>query len=192
MIDLRAHRRATLGATLLAAAAAAAIGLGGLLGPAAASAADGAKLITARDDCETASFDAAVGPGTCIGDGRTTFDTFVGQLVTRGSAKRWFFSADHVHVHPGQRVAIRNDGGEFHTFTQVASFGGSCVPVINDLLGTTPPPECQPEVQPGVPLAFVTSGVAQNGTLTINGLAAGTYRFQCLIHPWMRTTVEVR
>ena len=25
----------------------------------------------------------------------------------------------------------------------------------------------------------------------VSGLKAGTYRFQCLIHPWMRTTVTV-
>jgi plastocyanin len=192
MITISTRRRGALAATLLAAVAAAAIGLGGALGPASASAADGAKLIKAADDCETASFDAAVGPGTCIGEGRTTFGAFVGQLLERGAAKRWYFSADRVHVHPGERVVVRNDGGEFHTFTEVARYGGACIPAINALLGTTPPPECQPEVAPGVPLAFVTSGVAQDGTLAVTGLARGTHRFQCLIHPWMRTTVDVR
>jgi len=34
--------------------------------------------------------------------------------------------------------------------------------------------------------------VEQGATLDASGLAPGVHRFECLIHPWMRTTVVVR
>jgi len=102
------------------------------------------------------------------------------------SAKRWFFSADHVHVHPGQRVAIRNDGGEFHTFTNVGSrFTLGCVPEVNALsanLGLPPAPDCSDAV-------FAATGVPAQTSRVVTITTGGKYI--CLIHPWMRTDVTV-
>ena len=30
------------------------------------------------------------------------------------------------------------------------------------------------------------------GTLTLDNLSVGTHKFECFIHPWMRTTIEQR
>ena len=74
---------------------------------------------------------------------------------------------------------------EFHTFTEVAAFGGGCVPELNALLGLTPVPEC------AIPGIFFTTGAPPGAVVTTGALAAGTHRFMCLIHPWMRSTAEV-
>jgi hypothetical protein len=156
------------------------------------------------DDCN-ATFNAdppvgpGLGPGTCVRNGDTSFQNFIGQLVANGvqanrSANGWAFNPGQLRIDAGQGFEARNKGGEFHTFTEVKNFGGGCVPPLNAALGgLTPVPECQPEVAPGVPLAFVTTGVPAGGTLNIPGLAPGVvHHFECLIHPWMRTDVVVR
>jgi plastocyanin len=39
---------------------------------------------------------------------------------------------------------------------------------------------------------FATTGVPAGGTSTVPTLSQGTHLFECMIHPWMRTTVVVR
>jgi hypothetical protein len=38
---------------------------------------------------------------------------------------------------------------------------------------------------------FDSTLVEQKDTLEVSGLTVGIHRFECLIHPWMRTTVVV-
>lgn len=83
----------------------------------------------------------------------------------------------------GGTLEGRDVGGEAHTFTEVANFGGGCIDFLNGLLGLTPVPECA-----GFPGgAFGATVVPAGGTLAVN-LAPGIHRFKCLIHPWMRAT----
>ena len=56
---------------------------------------------------------------------------------------------------------------------------------INALLGLTPVPECT------IPGIFGATGVAPHEELEGEPLNPGVHRFECLIHPWMRTTVTV-
>ena len=37
-----------------------------------------------RDDCDPATFNAAVGPGTCVGGGDTTFQAFLAEFTATG------------------------------------------------------------------------------------------------------------
>src|SRR5207244_1651580 len=142
---------------------------------------------------DPATCNAAVGPGTCVGGGETTFQDFVAQLKAQGNAEDWAFDPGRMKLKPGADISVRSEGGEFHTFTEVANFGGGCIPFINGLLNLTPVPECLPLAGPnGPPLAFITTGVPAGGSLTVTGLAPGVHRFECLIHPWMRTTVTAR
>jgi plastocyanin len=115
-----------------------------------------------------------------------TFDAFIGQLVSMGQAPAWRFAPGKLSLPVGGSVDAYNRGGEFHTFTEVAAFGGGCVQVLNQILGLSPVPEC---ANAGV--LFATTGIAPRGELEGAPLAAGTHRFECLIHPWMRTTVTV-
>jgi plastocyanin len=142
--------------------------------------------VTARDACDGPSFNAVIGPGTCERSGGVKFDAFIGQLIAMGQAPAWRFAPDTVTLPGGESIDAYNGGGEFHTFTEVAAFGGGCVPFLNNLLGLTSVPEC------GISGIFGTTGIAPGDELEGGPLSTGTHRFQCLIHPWMRTTVTVQ
>jgi hypothetical protein len=150
------------------------------------------KTVRILDDCDPATFNAAVGDGTCVGDGRTTFDAFAAEVGTTGAAKRWAFSRDVFDLDAGGSINVESRGGEFHTFTEVANFGGGCLQFLNDLSGNPiPVPECEGHLIPDVPPVFATTGVPPGGSLPVSGLAPGIHKFQCLIHPWMRSIAVV-
>ena len=177
-------------------AAAAAFALAALtIAPHAAGASKSGTEIRAEDRCDPATFNAVLGEGACVpmGRGTTTFGEFLETLNPADFGDDdWRFNASGSDVRRGETITVKNRGGEFHTFTEVAQFGGGCVPDLNIPLGLQPAPECAPEVAPGVPLAFVTTGIPAGGSLQVSGLEKGTHHFICLIHPWMRTDVRVR
>ena len=142
------------------------------------------RQVEMLDNCDGPSFNAAIGPGTCNRDGGLSFEQFFGAL-SRGGAPSWRFSPGQLNVDVGGTIMAPNRGGEFHTFTPVAAFGGGCIDELNGPLGLSPVPEC------GIPGIFGTTGAGPGEAVTTGALAAGTQRFMCLIHPWMRTTVSV-
>ena len=153
-----------------------------------ASAASATRQVQALDDCDPATFNAALGSGTCVKNGGTTFSEFIAQLLAQGRAPAWRFAPGQLKLGAGGMLEAHNSGGEVHTFTEVANFGGGCIQALNDLLGLTPVPECA-----GFPGgAFAATAVPPGGTVTTKPLTPGIHRFQCLIHPWMRTTATVR
>ena len=84
-------------------------------------------------------------------------------------------------------IDANNRGGEDHTFTEVATFGGGCIGILNGLLGLTPVAECA-----GFPGgAFGATLVPTRGTIEKAALSPGTHRFECLIHPWMQAKLKV-
>jgi plastocyanin len=146
----------------------------------------GTRNVQMLDACDPATFNAAVRPGTCTRPGGgVKFSEFISQLQTQGEAPAWRFSPEQLNLAPGGTLLATNRGGEDHTFTQVAAFGGGCVAPLNAILGLTPVPECS---TPGL---FASTLVEQGDTLDVSGLSPGIHRFECLIHPWMRTTVVV-
>jgi len=172
--------RSVFRVTMLAGAAAAVL----LAVPLVASA-DPARVI-AKDDCESVSFNLAIGAGTCVGNGGTTFGNFIAQLVDHKFAGAWHFSPKQVNIDAGSSLVVTNRGGETHTFTQVTQFGGGgIVPPLNLILfGTlTPPTFFFP------PLNFIDAG--QTTTIPAATLTPGTHLFFCAIHPWMHETVRV-
>lgn len=157
-----------------------------------------------RDQCDPVTFDAAVGPGACIGDGNITFDAFLAELTEDQSVGAWRFNPDHFHIDRGEPLRLVSRAGETHTFTRVAACGGGFIPLLNTLSGNLiPRPECATDVvdgngnfvpQPPSPTNnFVPAGAnlpgPTAGTLT---LPRGFTRWQCCIHPWMRTEITVR
>jgi plastocyanin len=146
-----------------------------------------ARHLNMLDDCDPASFNAVIGPGTCTRtDPGTSFQEFIGQLLATGQAPAWRFAPTTLALPAGASIVAFNKGGEDHTFTEVANFGGGCVQVLDDVLGLSPLPEC------GNPALFPGTLVEQGDSLRTAPLAPGVHLFECLIHPWMRTTVTVK
>jgi hypothetical protein len=148
-----------------------------------------------RDNCDPATFNAAVAPGTCIGNGDTTFAEFLDELTEDGEVGSWRFNPDETRLDRGQRTILESRGGELHTFTKVENFGGGLVPVLNDLggFGATVP-ECVNSLPNTTPDNFVVpAGVSVEGPKAGTPvLPRGTTKWQCCIHPWMRSEISVR
>lgn len=155
-----------------------------------------------RDYCEPVSFDAAVGPGTCVrgawnplSNGAITFPGFITEVGVDKSAGAWRFAPNQVKIAQGATLHVENLGGETHTFTEVKRFGGGFVEILNTLSGNTvPAPECAQVVNgqlvpqpPGPDNLFVAPGTPV--TVTEDKPVA---RYQCCIHPWMRLTITPR
>lgn len=161
------------------------------------------RTISVRDECDPASFNAAVGAGTCIGDGDVTFDEFLA-AIPDGGHEKWRFN--EVVTDADVAVNANNRGGEAHTFTPVDHFGGGFIPLLNAALPESeqePIAECAARDANGntipdgigvVPaadaLATIIPPDGKNHLTT--PLKRGTNRFQCCIHPWMRSTVTRR
>lgn len=147
------------------------------------------EKIQALDNCDPASFNAALGPGTCAPVKKSkkplTFGDFLTQFdpVAHSGPPTWTFSKTHVEIDEGETIRVTNLGGEAHSLTQVPFFGGGCVDPLNELTGLT-------EVAADCPADFATVQ-APGETRDISGLTAGTYHFICVIHPWMKATVDV-
>ena len=151
-----------------------------------ASGAASSRSVQVLDNCDGPTFDAAIGEGTCERPAGLTFEKFIGQLVRKGRAASWRFAPGHLKLADGGTITAKNGGGEFHTFAEVAAFGGGCVPELNAVLGLTPVPECAD------PTLFATTGLPPGASLQTAPLSSGTHLFMCLIHPWQRTTVQVQ
>jgi plastocyanin len=149
-----------------------------------ASASQTTRHLNMLDDCDAVSFNAVIGPGTCAKAGGTTFQEFIGQLQAMGHAPAWRFAPGTVKLPAGGSIEAYNKGGEAHSFTEVRHFGGGCIAVLNQILGLSPVPGCATP-------AFPATVAGPGGEIETPPLTAGTHLFECLIHPWMRTTVTV-
>ena len=138
-----------------------------------ASAAASHRKVQVLDACEPESFNAVLGADSCVKNGDVTFEEFIDQLLTMGEAPAWRFSPGRVGLRAGGTVTANNRGG--------------CIDEINQLMGLTAVPVC---TNPGFGFLAGTTGILPGDSLTTDPLASGTYRFQCIIHPWQRTTVQ--
>jgi plastocyanin len=166
-----------VGATILAVAGARAAGV-----------AAGVRAVDLHDQCDPATFNAAIGPGTCTGNGGgVPFDEFVAEVTRTQQAGAWHIAPGVVQMRDGEALQASNTGGETHTFTEVAEFGGGFVDFLNQLSGNpVPAPECNPGSNPEI--QFVGPGQKTSPDLE----EPGVHHYQCCIHPWMRTDVIVR
>jgi plastocyanin len=139
------------------------------------------------DACDGPSFNALFGPPpVCSRSHGLEVDKFLALLGDHQDMGAWHNSPSQTDAWVGDTLVAVNNGGEEHTFTRVADFGGGFVPELNALVGTpVPAPEC---ADPSQIDDFVDPGGSDTETLD----TTGEIKFQCCIHPWMRTTVLVK
>jgi hypothetical protein len=90
-------------------------------------------------------------------------------------------------VKKGTVLSAVNQGGEPHTFTEVTKFGGGFIGPLNG--GEETVSECAGGFSR---VEVARTRILQGSQLQIAGLSKGEHLFQCCIHPWMRTKVEVK
>jgi hypothetical protein len=143
------------------------------------------RLIQMMDACDSETFNAALGPGTCVRPAGVRFARFLDLLGQHQSVGAWHFSPGVVNARVGQDLLAVNHGGEVHTFTEVEEFGGGIIPDLNVLSGNpVPAPECL-ALDPD---DFVPPGASYSDEVE----EPGSEHYQCCIHPWMRLTVNGR
>ncbi len=153
-----------------------------------AGAVSGDKKIRLLDDCDPATFNAVLGDGACVGNGTTTFNEFIQELEETQDAHAWRNQPSRMTLNVGRTTIIENRGGEVHTLTPVADFGGGFVAELNGISGNpVPAPEC---LNFGA-IIFIPAGATEEGPTAGADLPVGSHKFQCCIHPWMRTIIEV-
>jgi hypothetical protein len=150
--------------------------------------ADNVVQVVALDECDPATFNAAFGPGTCVNVGGTiTLPDFLAALPT-GHAQ-WLFQPLTTTIGKHDTIRATNQGGEIHTFTEVAAFGGGFIPPLNNPANSAAIPECAGGY---TNVGVASTRIIQGSSLVISGLKKGVHHFECCIHPWMRMDVEVK
>lgn len=150
--------------------------------------------IVALDECDPTTFNAVLGPDFCKNVALafvTPFATKFADLFAEAAAGApdpgWDFEPDKIMIRKGTPLIVVNQGGEPHTFTPVAKFGGGFVPDLNG--GQATVPECAGGFKD---VAVARTRILQGSQLQVTGLSKGEHLFECCIHPWMRVTVDVK
>jgi plastocyanin len=148
--------------------------------------------VVALDECDPATFNAptAVGPGFCknVALGASTkFADLFAKAANGTPDPNWDFEPDALTIKSGTVLSAVDQGGEPHTFTEVAKFGGGFIAPLNG--GEPTVPECSGGFSN---VAVARTRILQGSQLQVGNLSKGTHLFQCCIHPWMRTTIEVK
>ena len=153
-------------------------------------ASQGHTEIHTEDRCDPATFGALCNPNF---NGGTTLAEFSAELDATQRVAAWEYGGGQARVPLGSSFRVDNKGGETHTFSIVANFGGGRVPGLNTASGNTVvAPECV--AGPNASNVDIASGAGINVTTGSTGVikARGTFKVQCCIHPWMRATVSIR
>jgi plastocyanin len=150
---------------------------------------EGNGTVVLRDDCDPTDLGWAPTGGCTRTDGSVTLAEFGAQRLQLPFSPSvvghpaWWFDPNYLKLRAGKTLNVVNEGGRVHTFTEVAVFGGGRVPPLNAAPAPLlPVPECAPALTVDLPGGAKTE---------IENLAPGNHKFQCCIHPWMRTLVKV-
>ena len=147
--------------------------------------------VVALDECDPATFNAALGPDFCKNVTLGYYTTLMDLLAKAAAGTPdpgWDFEPDSLTIKKGTMLSVVDQGGEPHTFTEVKAFGGGFIPPLN-APGETTVPECSGGFKN---IAVARTRILQGSTLQVTKLSKGTHYFECCIHPWMRITVTVK
>ena len=147
--------------------------------------------VVALDECDPISFDSALGADFCKNVTLGAFTTLPDLLEDAAIGKPdpgWDFEPDTLHIKEGTTVSVVDQGGELHTFTEVAKFGGGFIAPLN-----APGEDTVPECAGGFKNVDVAkTRILQGSQTLVTNLSKGDHLFQCCIHPWMRMKIEVK
>lgn len=146
--------------------------------------------VVALDECDPATFNAALGADFCKNialGASTTLPNLLAEAAAGTPDPNWDFEPDTLKIKEGTVVSVTDQGGEPHTFTEVANFGGGFIAALND--GQATIPECAGGFGS---VAVARTRLLQGSTVQIVGLSKGVHHFECCIHPWMRMDVVVK
>jgi plastocyanin len=148
--------------------------------------------VVALDECDPATFNdpSAAGPDFCKNvalGAQTTFSDLFAEAAAGTPDPKWDFEPDQLTIKKGTIVSVVDQGGEPHTFTEVAKFGGGFIAPLNG--GEATVPECNGGFSN---IAVARTRILQGSQLNITDLSKGKHLFQCCIHPWMRMEVDVK
>jgi hypothetical protein len=94
--------------------------------------------VVALDECDPVTFNAALGPDFCknvalaaLGYATTLTDLFT-EAAHGTPDPGWDFEPDTVKIKEGTILTVVDQGGEPHTFTEVAKFGGGFIAGLNN------------------------------------------------------------
>ena len=147
--------------------------------------------VVALDECDPVTFNAALGADFCknvtLGAFTTLSDLFA-EAAAGHPDPNWDFEPDVLKIKEGAAFSIVDQGGEPHTFTEVAQFDGGFIPDLS-----APGEEIIPECAGGFAnVAVAKTRILQGSNVRVSGLSKGEHHFQCCILPWMHVTVEVK
>src|SRR4051812_25572210 len=137
----------------------------------------GGTEIHPEDRCDPATFGALCRAGF---GGTTTLAEFNAELDATKRVAAWEFGGGQGRISLGQSLRVDNRGGETHTFSVVANFGGGRVPGLNTRSGNTVvAPECVAGAN--ATNVDIPSGAGITVTTGASGAikARGTYKVQC-------------
>jgi plastocyanin len=146
--------------------------------------------IVALDECDPATFNAAIGPDFCKNialGASTTFSDLFAKAAAGTPDPNWDFEPDTLVVKKGTPIVVVDQGGEPHTFTEVKEFGGGFIDALNH--GEATAPECAGGFGK---VSVAKTRILQGSQLQVSGLSKGEHLFECCIHPWMRVKVDVK
>lgn len=151
----------------------------------------GLAQVVVLDECDPTTFNAALGPDFCRNvalGGSTKLADLLAKAKAGTPDPNWDFEPDAVTIKKGTILSVVDQGGEPHTFTEVAAFGGGFISALN-APGENTVPECDGGFSK---VAVARTRILQGSQIQLTGLSKGEHLFQCCIHPWMRAKVEVK
>ena len=141
---------------------------------------DPGRRIFLRDRCGGESWAAF---GGCLIAGTVERPDWLARAQETGSHPLWANSPRVTTLETGTTLEVVNVGGRAHSFTRVATFGGGILPILNTRDDTRiPAPEC---------LRGIVNIRGGGGSVLHTFTGVGEQHYQCCLHPWMRTTVNV-
>src|SRR5260370_436028 len=137
--------------------------------------------VVALDECDPTTFNAALGPDFCKNVTLGAF-TVLSDLFRKAQAGTpdpgWDFEPDTLRIKEGTTVNVVDQGGEPHTFTEVAHFGGGFVSPLN-----TADQASAPACAGGVAKQTAARTSTLQGTpLQVTCLSKGEHSIQSCIH----------